>query len=138
MDGEIRKVFKEIIGKKPVEGLSDRVIFHIRQAREKRQRMKYILLSSSGVLGIIASLSALYFSASHILQSEFFQYISLILSDGKEVLSNISDYGQIILESVPFMSVLGIFVGILVALVSIRISLLQIYGQREQRKLIHV
>ncbi|MCX6716946.1 MAG: hypothetical protein NTV72_03410 [Candidatus Taylorbacteria bacterium] len=131
MDGEIRNTFKQITSKKPEKALSDRLILHLGVFIEKRRINRRITFTSLGAFGIIASAPALYYSGSALIQSEFFQYLSLLLSDGKMVLSNIGDYAQIMLESVPFMSMLGLFVGILVAIISIRISLIQIYGQRK-------
>lgn len=105
MVDKLVNIFKKVKEIEPPAHLYGRIIDKISLNLERRRFRKLFFLYTSSFLSITGSVFAFANLVGVIKGSEFYSYLSLVLTDSGIIFSNLSDFGIIILESAPIFGI---------------------------------
>ncbi|HOB90212.1 MAG TPA: hypothetical protein PKG74_02705 [Candidatus Colwellbacteria bacterium] len=88
-------------GIKPPSGLEDKIIKKIAAEERKIAVVKTAFFGVSGLTAATASIPAFLKAVDLMEQSNFLAYVSLVFSDSRIVLSNLSEFLMATIEAVP-------------------------------------
>ncbi len=110
MNGKLSQLFKNTKDLEPSIGLEIFILAKI-EATGKRSVQKKLVLSYAGLLGSVAAgLYAVLVFGSGIIESEFFNLMSLAFSDLNVVIANWKDFSYSLLETLPIIQSVAILV----------------------------
>ena len=103
MNDPYKKIVISLETPRPSAGLADRIGTRIVRARIVKNRIKISLHSAIAAGSVVMFVTALQYTSAEASQSGFYDYISLLASDGKYLLSSWKEISVTILESAPIM-----------------------------------
>ncbi len=121
MRKDFEKLFNHLEPPAPPAGLLDKIIVRIRE--EERLlfiKRRFVLFLISVVLSAGAFVSAVKIFWQELVESGFYQYLFLALSDFGSILENWQNFGFALLESLPAASIISVLAIILIFLWSLR------------------
>lgn len=106
MRKDYEKLFTHLKPKEPPVGLLGRIMLRIdEEERLMSIKRRLVLFSSSFVVSAIAFIPVIGTIRAEFAQSEFYQFFSLLFSDGGLVMQYWQDFSLALLESVPVISI---------------------------------
>lgn len=90
----------------PDPGLSARIIARVQTVAARRTRIRSWTWRTLTIGSVVALVPAVMQLGSQFSQSGFYQYASLLFSDGGSMLGALKDFGYVIAESLPVMSLI--------------------------------
>lgn len=103
-----RKLFQLLPESNPPTQSFDAVIVRIARLEIRRFRMRLSLYGSLVVAAVVAFVPVVRYFIAAANESGFFQYLSLITSDGQFLLAHWSDFARTIADSAPVMGMTGL------------------------------
>lgn len=88
-------------GIKPPSGLEDKIIKKIAAEERKTAVIKTAFFGVSGLAAVVASIPAFLQVVDLMEQSNFLAYVSLVFSDSRVILSNLSEFLMATIEVMP-------------------------------------
>ncbi len=120
MSKNYEKLFSELESSELPNGLLGKIMFRIRE--EKRlssTRRRLAVFSISAIGSLVAFVPIFQMMQSEISNSGFVQFLSLIFSDFGTVMAYWQNFALTILETLPVLSLIAIFVVVFIFLESI-------------------
>jgi len=102
MKGDLKKLFSELGGQNIPPSLYNDIVFKLETARIKKARLGLIFQGVLSLVSFVIAFPIFLNVAERFSQSGFFQYLSLVFTDGEIVLSNWKVFASSLLESAPF------------------------------------
>ncbi|MFA6407344.1 MAG: hypothetical protein WCV80_01405 [Candidatus Paceibacterota bacterium] len=109
MEREYEKLFAQVDHQLPSEGLVERIVATIAQKDKKRAQIRFIYSTTILAASVIAFVPAIQYLGSEATQSGFFQYISLMFSDGALLATFWKEFSFSLAESFPVFGTLATF-----------------------------
>ncbi|HOF50503.1 MAG TPA: hypothetical protein PLH22_02375 [Candidatus Colwellbacteria bacterium] len=106
-------------GIKPPSGLEDKILKKIAEQERKTAVMRTAVFGIFGLTAATASVPAFIKAADLMEQSNFLAYASLVFSDSRIILSNLSEFLTAIIEAMPLTEIAIVLSLILAGLWSI-------------------
>jgi len=134
-DNNFQKLFDTLLPVHPSPTLLPRVLENFNTYSLRKVRWYFTFHLSLLALSIIAFVPALGYCLKELGSSGFYEYSSLILSDGGVVLTYWKDLLIILLESLPVLGVVAVFSTVLLFLIALRKSVTDLsilFGNRMQ------
>lgn len=103
MNDPYKKIVISLKTQHPPAGLANRIGSRIVRARIVRNRIRVSLHGAVAVGSVVMFITALQYTSTEASQSGFYEYISLLISDGKYLASSWKEVSITILESAPIM-----------------------------------
>lgn len=104
MADNYEKLFKNIQFDGPSDGLLDSILKKIAVSKKHRAQRRFVF----GILTLIASITAFFpalqYFNSEIMQSGFYHYVLLIVSDGAAILGYWQSFSFLVIESLPILA----------------------------------
>ncbi len=100
------------------DDLAERIIVRLSSYEQKRARRNIVLFSVLSVGSAIGAVFSWEYAQQAFTSSSFFQFFSLIFSDGKIVLANLGDYLWSLAESIPALNIALLLSSVLLCVVS--------------------
>jgi hypothetical protein len=122
MSKEFKHLFSGLEKQEVPLGLYDDIVFKLEKARIKKGRTGLLIQSILSITSLVAIFPVFMNVVERFSQSGFFQYLSLIFTDGEIVLSNWKIFVSSLLESAPFYEVTILLVAIFVLLESLKFA----------------
>ncbi|MEK7576311.1 MAG: hypothetical protein AAB482_01315 [Patescibacteria group bacterium] len=107
----------------PPEGLYHRILARIARARLRAARIRLGFLSMTIVGSLAALIPALQYTLQEFTQSGFYQYLSLVLSDGGTLFAHWHEYILTLAESLPLAGITLMLSGIFVLFGSLKLAI---------------
>lgn len=123
MDHKLAKIFKEMKEIEPHSGFEGLILKKIDLERRKQVKRKLFLSYAGLTVSFAATFCAFVAFGNSFLQSDFWSMISLIFSDIAIIAGNLNSYGYSLLETFPFVNLIGIMIPLFAMLLSINIFL---------------
>ncbi len=114
----INKLFQDL--ESPRVDLENQIIKAIHKRIYRALLIRRSVLAVATTLSIVAIVPAVSHLLAQLSQTGFAQYASLAFSDGAAIWTNAKDFGLLLAESLPVMSVVLVFTIVLVMTWSIR------------------
>ncbi len=104
--------------------LYQNVMRSVNLAAQKRARLRLIINNVSLVITGLLFLSTVGWFARDVVQGGFLDSLKLVYSDGRVVITYWKDFIQMLLETLPFTSLLASLLGVCVFMESVRRSII--------------
>ncbi|MDP1833958.1 MAG: hypothetical protein Q8L11_03425 [Candidatus Moranbacteria bacterium] len=123
MDRNLHEVFKDIAEIEPTQGLESRIFQAVAMEEDRAVRRK-LLVSRLGLgVSMAVFLAAVSVFGNAILQSEFWNLVSLVFSDMWVVAQNWNEFAYSLMETFPTVSVAAILAPVMILLFSFSVYL---------------
>lgn len=103
MNDPYKKIVISLETPRPAAGLAGRIGSRIVRARIVRNRVRISLHGAVAAGSVVMFVTALQYTSAEASQSGFYDYVSLLVSDGKYLVSSWKEISVTILESAPVM-----------------------------------
>lgn len=97
-----KTLFSEI---NPPEGLAQAILWRIEAERRRIARFRFISMGAVAGLSAIAMVPTVQYTVGEFYQSGFYQYSSLLLSDGGSILPYWREFTITLAESAPLLGI---------------------------------
>jgi hypothetical protein len=94
----------------PRENLRDVVLLRINLEKRREAKIRLALTSATSLLSLIALVPVIQYFITEFSQSGFYQYLSILFSDGSSILLYWKELGLSLLESLPTLSITAVLV----------------------------
>jgi hypothetical protein len=121
MKNDLKELFKNILSIEPPNDLAAKITLRIEEEKELRKiRRQFFLFifSSAGSLGAIALI--FYFVKLKMLETGFWQLLSLLFSDFKIILANWQNFSLALLETLPVPLIVSLLFCSLLFIISLK------------------
>ncbi|MEN9912824.1 MAG: hypothetical protein RLY66_232 [Candidatus Parcubacteria bacterium] len=115
MDDSYKKIVISLETPRPSRDLADRISTRIVRARIVKNRISVSLHGAVAVGSMVMFVTALQYTSTEASQSGFYDYMSLLVSDGRYLISSWKEVSITILESAPILGA-ALSVGTLIIL----------------------
>jgi len=122
MSKEFNHLFGSLEKQEIPPGLYNDIVFKLEKARIKKGRTGLLIQGILSLVSLVAIFPVFLNVVERFSQSGFFQYLSLIFTDGEIVLSNWKIFVSSLLESAPFYEVTILLIAIFVLLESLKFA----------------
>ncbi len=112
--------FKNLKEINPPEYLSGRILAKIELHKKRVARVKFFVFQAAGLLSLAIAAVSFKFALDDFYRSGFYNYISLIFSDGGIVITYWKDFIMLLAESVPLLWFTAFLAAIFALLESIK------------------
>ncbi len=109
----------------PPAGLYDAIMARIGFEKRRLARLKLALISCVSLLSLVALVPAGQYFISEFQQSGFYQYFSLIFSDGGTFFSYWREFTLSLTESFPILAASAVLLAVIVILGSLKLAVRQ-------------
>ena len=103
MNDPYKKILISVAAPHPSAALADRIGARIVRARVVKNRIRISLHGAVAAGSVVMFVTALQYASAEASQSGFFDYVSLLVSDGKYLASSWKEISVTMLESAPIM-----------------------------------
>ena len=118
MDKNLHTIFANISDISPAEGLSGRIFARIEAEKDRTIRMK-LMVSRLGLgVSVVLFVVSIFSFGQTILQSEFWNILTLAFSDMVVIAQNWQEFGYSLLETFPTVSVVAVLTPVMVLMFS--------------------
>ncbi|OGY41199.1 MAG: hypothetical protein A2Y82_02025 [Candidatus Buchananbacteria bacterium RBG_13_36_9] len=121
MKNDLKELFKNILSIEPPNDLITKITLRIEEEKELRKiRRQFVIFifSSAGSLGAIALI--FYFVKLKMLETGFWQLLSLLFSDFKIILANWQNFSLALLETLPVPLIVSLLFCFLLFIISLK------------------
>ena len=116
-------VFTETGGMEPPEGLLNSICSRIEEEKNRRKKIRFFGGITSLFVSLAGFIPALLYLKAEIVQTGFYEYASLAISDWEIVLRHWQDFGLSLLESLPIFGMVFVLAASLGCLWSLHLIL---------------
>ena len=120
MADNYEKLFRNIQFEGPSEELLNSILKEIAIRKKHRAQKRFVFGVLTLVVSIAAFFPALQYFNSEIIQSGFYHYISLIVSDGAAILGYWQNFLLLVIESLPVFALILILAVLWIFFASLR------------------
>lgn len=118
MDKNIHAIFANMTELNPAEGLSGRIFACIEKEKDRTVRRKLIVSRFSLGVSAILFVASIFSFGQTILQSEFWNILTLAFSDMQVIAQNWQEFAFSLLETFPIVSMVAVLTPIMVLMFS--------------------
>lgn len=104
----------------PRDGLYTAVIMRIENQKRKEARFRFVYASTAGILALTLFVPVVQYFISELSKSGFYQYLSLISSDGGTALTYWKEFSLSLAESLPVLSITAVLALVFVLLITLK------------------
>lgn len=114
------RLFESIRSINPPHDLHARVILHIHAAEQHRMKIQLVVIGFISLLSCGGAIFAIIYTIQEFSHSGFYQYLSLLVSDGNTMMAYWKEFVLLLTESLPLFGITLALSSILVFLISLR------------------
>jgi hypothetical protein len=119
MDKKLENLFKNMQLTNPPKKLSGDILMHIEKIQKRRFQLKTVLSTIGSSISVLVAVYLFFILGSSIVNSEFWNVISLVFSDITIVVQNWQEFSLLLLETVPALTLALILIPIFTFLLSL-------------------
>lgn len=119
MEKDFKALFAQIDPALPPKELLDAVLSRVRLEQKRAARREIFLVGSLALGSLVAIIPAISYFLNSLIQSSFYQYLSLVFSDGTSVLTFWKEMIMSLAESLPLLGLVGVLTIVVVFLWSV-------------------
>jgi len=123
MNKDFQTLFNTLKPLAPKKELSLGVLLRIRRYEQRVARIKFVLLSASSFISGIALVPVVSYAVSGFASSGFYEYLSLLYSDGIAVLPYWEEFALTLAEAVPVFEISLVLAVMYALLESIKLAI---------------
>lgn len=110
MREDYKKLFSYLKSEEPPARLMADIFAEIERSRKIQLCHRFIFNIAASVVSFIALAPAIYFLITETMQSGFYEYLMLVFSDNEIIASYWQNFGLLLLESLPVLSLTLTFI----------------------------
>jgi len=119
MDKKLANLFKNIQSANPPEKLSENILMRIEKIQKRRFQLKTLLSTIGSSISVLAAVYLFFILGSSIVNSEFWNILSLAFSDVSVVAQNWQEFSLLLLETIPALTLALILIPVFTLLLSL-------------------
>lgn len=122
MYNNYEKIFQKLGQIEVPEGLGGKIMAKIEAQKIRSAKTRFVFLAITAVASVFAAVPALQYAAREFYQSGFYQYFSLLFSDGGAVMASWKEFALSLAESLPLLGATVFLSIVFILLGSIRLA----------------
>ena len=117
MRQDYERLFRSLSKNEPPRQLYGSILAHIGLEQRRQARIRCMFLGTTALVSCVALIPAFQYMVQEFYQSSFYQYLSILLSDGASVIPYWKEFTLLLAESTPLfgltivLSTIFIFLG---------------------------
>ena len=122
MRNQYQKIFRDLKVLKPKSELCDKILNQIALRQNLEARFWYIILGTISLGSLLSMLLALQYTFQELYLSNFYQYMSIIMTDGINLTSFFKEFVLSLTESIPLFGLTVLLSTTFILLYSIKLA----------------
>jgi hypothetical protein len=123
MNDDFQELFNTLKPKNPTKELSLAVLLHIRRYEQRMARIKFALLSLSSFISGVMLVPTVSYALSGFVSSGFYEYLSLLYSDGMGILPYWKEFTLTLADAIPVFEISLVLAVMYALLESIKLAI---------------
>ena len=116
------QLFKSLRSLEPPEALLAKILIRIAREQRRSARIRVAFVGSAALLSGALLVPAFQYAAQEWYESGFYQYLSLLFSDGGAALASWQEFSQSLAESLPVSGITFVLMSVFALLISLKFA----------------
>ncbi len=121
MIDKYQKLFRSLRQVEPSENLPERILSRISRIQQQQNRLWFFISTAATLGSSILMFNAIQYTIGEFYLSNFYQYLSLIFTDGRSLFPFSKELAFSLTESIPLFGITALLLAVLILLYSIKI-----------------